>query len=181
MVYKRCLQWHFLWRLNGAANGASNGASNDAWKWHFQRRLNGAGMVAEAHVEWCLKRAWRRRLKCAWNGAPHRHWMALERHLNAYKKAWNIIFNTFFFISLLLLFYWPRFFVVSLIFRLCFYRLFLVKKELEPCFDTNYYSFWSPLSPTIETEHIYIYINPENMPCSLDREWTNLSPFCFSF
>ena len=41
--------------------------------------------------------------------------------------------------------------------------------------------FWSPLSPTIETEHIYIYINPENMSWSPDREWTNMSPFCFCF
>ena len=56
--------------------------------------------------------------------------------------------------------------------------------------DTNCYSFWSPLSPTIEIEHIYIYIcmyvcmyvyiNPENMTWSPDKEWTNLNPF-FAF
>ena len=207
MAPERCckwgLQWCFLWRLNGAANDASNGAANGASNgasygtWTVLQMVprttpkNGVSKGAWMAPEWWLRHtlngAWtmpsmapktvpKVHLKCAWNGAPHRHWMALERPLNAYKKTYNIAFNTFFYYFIgpnSLLFPWP--FVC--VFKDCFWWKWNQNLALIPIVI----QFWSPLSPTIETEHIYIYINPKNMPWSPDREWTNLSPFCFCF
>ena len=98
-TWKVAPEWRMACASHGAWNGAANSAANGAWtalqlapeqccNWCLQWCLNGVGMVAEASLEWRLKRAW--------NDIPHRCQMALERRLNTYKEACKSALNNVF-------------------------------------------------------------------------------------